>query len=158
MPGSDFTRGRVGSGTREGPSGRSPRTWEGRQAATHTGSKFWRSTSHCEQRSGRFRETISLRHSAGGVLLHAVLHSPRLGTTLDADVLFVLCCLQLWWNPLARAKRGVGRLGSHHLWRTCLAAARAGLGPISLFLADRSHSRVTFTSGLQCSNRGPRLE
>ena len=31
------------------------------------------------------RETIGLRQSPGSALLHAVLHSPRLGTTLDAD-------------------------------------------------------------------------
>ena len=45
---------------------------------------------HCnwrqvEQRSGRFRETLGLRQNPGGAPLHAVLHSPRLTTTLDAD-------------------------------------------------------------------------
>ena len=92
-------------------------------------------------RSGRFRKTIVLRQSPGGALLHAVLHSPRLGTTPDADavdcLLPVICCLNVVLDGWGATTFG-GLVGA----RSALAAARASLGPNPVFSVDRSHSRV----------------
>ena len=96
-----------------------------------------------EQRSGRFCETIGLRQSPG---------QPSLGNDVGCGCyrLFALCHSQpLCWNPSDTCETlvlewwGATTFGGLVGARSALAGARAGLGPNSLFSADRSQSRVS---------------
>ena len=92
---------------------------------------------------GRFRETIGVRQSPRGALLHAVLHSTLFrndagrgcsSLSFAASLVEPSDTCETWcWtggHPLC------GLVGAI----SAFAAARASLGPISLFPADRSHS------------------